>query len=82
MKRITKCAFSVALLVLASGIVIGLGSSNALGVDFGLYKINFLGATYDEGTDATTFTYQVMAAVNYGFDDWTLELNPDCFGPG
>jgi len=69
--------------VLASGIiVIGLGSSDALGVDFGLYTINFLGATYDEGTDATTFTYQVMAAVNYGLDDWTIELNPDCFGQG
>ena len=83
MKRITKCLLSAVLLVLASGIiVIGLGSSDALGVEFGLYQINFLGATYDEGTDATRFTYQVMAAVNYEFDDWTLELNPDCFGSG
>ncbi len=83
MKAISKYAFTVLPLVLASVIAfVGLGSSNALGVDFGLYKINFLGATYDEGTDATTFSYQVMAAVNYGFDDWTIELNPDCFGAG
>ena len=82
MKPILKFALSTVLLVLASGMFIGLNSSDALGVDFGLYKINFLGATYDEGADATTFTYQVMAAANYGFDDWTIELNPDCFGPG
>ena len=82
MKRITKHAFIMPLLILALSLFIGFGASDALGVDFGLYTINFLGATYDPGSDATTFTYQVMAAVNYGFDDWTIELNPDCFGSG
>jgi len=82
MKRIPKYALFVALSVLTSGMVIGLGSSDALGVDFGLHQINFLGAAYDPGKDATTFTYQVIAALNYPFDDWTLELNPECFGAG
>ena len=82
MKRITKHTLIMPLLILASGLFISFGTSDALSVEFGLYQINFLGATYDEGTNATTFTYQVMAAVNYGFDDWTLELNPECFGSG
>lgn len=71
-----------ALLLLVCGLFIGLNSSEVPAVDFGLYKINFLGATYDEGTNSTSFSYQVMAAVNYGFDDWTIELKPECFGPG
>jgi hypothetical protein len=68
----------VGLLVL----VCGLFSQGALAVDFGLYKIYFLGANYDEDANVTTFSYKVMAAVNYGFDEWTIELNPECFGPG
>ena len=82
MKAMMKHVFSATLLVVVCGLLMGLMPSAALGVDFGLYKIFFLGATYDEGTDATTFSYEVRAAVNYGFDDWTIELNPECFGPG
>ena len=80
MKRVTKHALSLVLLVLASGILIGLGSSDALAL--GGHQINFLGATYDPGTNATTFTYQVAAATYYPFDYWVLELNPECFGAG
>ncbi|MFH1335313.1 MAG: hypothetical protein ABII96_02255 [Candidatus Zixiibacteriota bacterium] len=82
MQRIMKHTWSVLLLGLIFGVVLGLVPSYALGVDFGLYQINFLGATYDPGANATMFTYQGIAAVNYGFDDWQLELNPTCFGAG
>jgi hypothetical protein len=83
MKQIGRRYVPGLLLVLASGMmIVGLGSSEAVAVNFGLYQINFLGATYDSGTVATTFTYQVIAAVDYGIDDWTVELTPDCFGPG
>jgi hypothetical protein len=78
MRSTVKFALAVGLLVL----VCGLFSQGALAVDFGLYKIYFLGANYDEEANATTFSYKVMAAVNYGFDEWTIELNPECFGPG
>jgi hypothetical protein len=77
MKMMLKSALSVGLLVLMCSFL----SQSALAVDFGLYKINFLGANYDEDANATTFSYEVKAAVNYGFDDWTIELNPECFGP-
>jgi hypothetical protein len=82
MKTMMKHVFSATLLVVVCGMFMGLMPTAALGVDFGLYKIFFLGANYDEDTDATTFSYEVRAAVNYGFDDWTIELNPECFGPG
>lgn len=82
MKTTAKHALSATLLVVVCGLFVGWMPSAALGVDFGLYKIFFLGATYDEDMDATTFSYEVRAAVNYGLDDWTIELNPECFGPG
>ncbi len=80
-KSMNHRSYAVAL-VLAIAVLMTLAPSIARAVDFGLYKINFLGATYDAGTNSTKFTYQATAAVNYGFDCWFLELNPDCFGPG
>jgi hypothetical protein len=82
MRGMTKYALSVALCVAVCGLFLALDSSDALAVDFGLHKIDFMGATYDEGTNTTKFTYRVTAAVNYGFDHWTIELKPECFGPG
>jgi hypothetical protein len=83
MNRIVKRGASFWLLVTVCGLMLlVLGSSKAMGVDFGLYSINFLGSVYDNVTNTTTFTYQVNAAVNYGIDDWTVELNPLCFGAG
>ncbi|NIN00768.1 MAG: hypothetical protein GTO24_22610 [candidate division Zixibacteria bacterium] len=82
MRGITKCVLSVALSVAVCGLFLMLNPSNAPAVQFGLYEINFLDATYDEGTNSTKFRYEVKAAVNYGFDDWTIELKPECFGPG
>jgi hypothetical protein len=55
---------------------------SAEAVGFGLYQVDFLGASYDAGTNATTFSYRVMAAVGYGIDAWTVELNQECFGTG
>jgi hypothetical protein len=82
MKRIKKHTSIITLLILALGLFIGFGTSDALGVDFGGHQINFMGVTYDPATDATTFTYQVIAAFTAGFDSWILELNPACFGSG
>jgi hypothetical protein len=83
MNQFVRKGASFRLLVTACVLMLAvLGSSDVLGVDFGLHSINFLGSTYDDGTNTTTFTYQVMAAVNYGFDDWTVELKPECFGAG
>jgi hypothetical protein len=82
MKRITRYIIAVILLVFASSIILGLSSSAAFAVDFGPHDINFMDAYYDAGTNTTTFTYQVSATTNYGFDYWFLALNPECFGPG
>ena len=86
MKKISKHTLMMPLLILASAWFIGFGASHAFGVGFGGHEINFLGATYDPGADATTFTYQVSAAstpdtlVRFVF--WILELDPECFGAG
>ena len=86
MKKITKRTLMMPLLILTLAWFIGFGASDALGVGFGGHEINFLGATYDPGADATTFTYRVTAAstpdtlVKILF--WILELDPECFGAG
>jgi len=66
----------------ALSIIIGLNPSTAFCETFGLHQINFLGTVYDAGMNATAFTYQVTAAVNYGFTCWVLALDPECFGSG
>lgn len=86
MKRIIKQTSIVPLLVLALSLIMGFGTSDAFGVSFAGHQINFLGATYDPGTDATTFTYQVISATYtdtlFRLDYWMLELDPECFGAG
>ncbi len=72
------CVLGLTLVIM----LVGLSGSDALGVDFGLYGVDFLGAAYDAGANATTFTYRVTAAIDYGFEDWTVELKPECFGTG
>lgn len=79
MKTISKHTLLMPLLVLALGLFIGFGTSDALAL--GGHEINFISASYD-GAVATTFTYQVTAHSNYPFDYWILELNPKCFGAG
>jgi len=85
MKTITKHTSIIPLLILALGLFIGFGTSDAFGVSFGGHQINFISASYD-GADATTFTYQVIAAANpdttIRLDYWILELDPECFGGG
>jgi hypothetical protein len=76
--RVGPCVLGLALVIM----LVGMSGSDALGVDFGLYQVDFLGAAYDAGANATTFTYRVAAAIDYGFDDWTVELKPECFGTG
>lgn len=81
MKTITKNTLLMPLLILALSLVIGFGSSDVFAEEFGSHQINFLGASYDPGADATTFTYQVIAGDGFiGIDDWILELSPECFG--
>jgi len=82
MKRITRVAVFMALLALAASTVAVMVSSSAYGETFGLHKINFLGAAYDAGINATAFTYQATAAAGYGFTCWVIALDPDCFGAG
>jgi len=82
MKWIGKHTPIMPLLIVALALFIGLGASDALSVSFGGHEINFLGATYDPGANATTFTYRAIAATNWGFDFWILALNPECFGAG
>lgn len=65
---------------------LGVGAWDASAVSFGGHEINFLGATYDPGENATTFTYQVTAASTpdtlVKLYYWILELDPECFGAG
>jgi len=82
MKGVWKNRLRVPMLALALALVMGVGASNALGEDFGLHQINFKGAFYDAGINATQFNYEVIAHDNYPFDYWVLALNPECFGPG
>ncbi len=83
MKTITKHTLLMPLLILALSLVIGFGSSDVFAEEFGSHQINFMGASYDLGTDATTFTYEVIAGDGFiGIDDWILELNPECFRGG
>ena len=56
MKKTTKHAI-MSLLLLTFAWFIGFLASPALAVSFGGHEVNFLGATYDPGADATTFTY-------------------------
>jgi hypothetical protein len=72
----------LALVVAAAVMVLGWGCPEALGVYFGLHQVDFLGASYDAGTNSTTFSYRVTAAAGYPIDSWTVELDPECFGEG
>jgi hypothetical protein len=86
MKKFCKHTVMMPLFILALAWFTGFGASPAFAVNFGGHSINFLGAAYDPGADATTFTYQVNAAsdpdttVRILF--WILELDPECFGAG
>jgi hypothetical protein len=78
MKKIYKNSLIVIIALLALGII----TSIAVAENFGLHQIIFNAATYDPMTNATTFTYQVIAGWNYPFDSWQITLNPECFGAG
>ncbi len=82
MKRVSKATTIVPILFLAFALVLGIGSSDAYGVNFLGHEINFTGAFYDAGINATQFNYQVTAHPSYPFNYWVLALNPECFGPG
>ncbi len=83
MKSEATSTIGTLVVVLASTLALtAFWAPGAQAVGFGLYQIDFLNSSYDGGADVTTFTYRVTAAVDYGFDAWTVELKPECFGPG